>query len=513
MSAAAVPSRIVLPTVLLAAITALLWLSYSFAASYGLFGSNAVVTVFRVAAVLASAALFMLVGAYAVVRLGFGWLLRYEPTQLQRGLVVALLGLLAAGAALAYFGFDLGPILTASALLSAIIGLSAQPLLGSLLSGLSLHRLVRIGDGVMLNGEQVRITSLNWRSVSAMRPDGSAVVVPNARLADSTLEVLPYDRPTRAEVIVDVPAAAAPHHVRKLVTGIIEDFAEVDASQPISVLPQKSPGSGALASYRASFWVSRYAVRHDLEGRVLRRCWYAFRREGFAPPADASGRGPADLAPEILLSAVCAALRTPRGRGPAAAESPAAAVISAGEQLLYDAGERIVLPERLAGRFCILVDGQLSPITAGERLRGAAPEPQPAADDELGRAASLARIERALATRVGPFAARLVARAAAGNASLGAVCNAVAEEIDDPQQREEFLREVSPPARETRGPGFLFRCERDPARRLTPQPPLRAVDYALLLIAPESALTMAVPLTHRETSELDSTTTARAPST
>jgi hypothetical protein len=85
----------------------------------------------------------------------------------------------------------------------------------------------------------------------------------------------------------------------------------------------------------------------------------------------------------------------------------------------------------------------------------------------------------------------LVARASADGAGLAAVCAAVAGEIDDSQQREDFLREASPPAQQTRGPGFLFRCQRDPAQRLAPHPPLRAIDYALLLVTPESALTTA----------------------
>jgi len=490
--AAAMSSRFLLPTLLLVAVTALLWLSYGFAAQNQLFGSSAVPTLFRIAAVLASAALFVLVGAYAVVRLGFAWLLQYEPTHLQRGLVIALLGFIAAATALAYFGLDLAPILTASALLSAIIGLSAQPLLGSLMSGLSLHRMIRIGDGVMLNGEQVRITSLNWRSVVASRPDGTAVIVPNARLADSTLEVLPHDRSTRVEVVVELPAALAPHRVRKLVCGIIDEFPEVDQTQPMTVLPQKSPGTGALASYRASFWVSRYSARADVEGRVLRRCWYAFRREGLAPPAEVPGHQPAELAPEILLSAVCAALRTPRGRGSDATESPAAAVIAAGEQLLYDAGERIVLPERLADRFCILIDGQLAQIDPdGEGFENIERRLREGSDGDLSRAASLSRIERALAACIGPYAGPLVARASANGASLAAICAAVAGEIDDPQQRASFLHEASPPSQPARGPGFLFRCQRDPAQRIAPHPPLRAIDFALLLVAPESALTIA----------------------
>jgi hypothetical protein len=99
VSAGPLSTRAVLPTLLLVAITALLWLCYGFAASYELFGSSAVSTVFRIAAVLASAVLFMVVGSYLVMRLGFAWLFEYEPTQLQRGLVLALLGFVAAGTA------------------------------------------------------------------------------------------------------------------------------------------------------------------------------------------------------------------------------------------------------------------------------------------------------------------------------------------------------------------------------------------------------------------------------
>ena len=121
--------RFVLPVLLLTAITALLWVSYGFAAAYHLFGSAAFASTFRIAAALATAVLFIFVGAHLIVRLVFAWLLQYEPTQLQRGLVIALLSFIAAAMALAYFGLDVGTILTTSALVSAIIGLSVQPLL------------------------------------------------------------------------------------------------------------------------------------------------------------------------------------------------------------------------------------------------------------------------------------------------------------------------------------------------------------------------------------------------
>jgi small-conductance mechanosensitive channel len=476
--------RFVLPVLLLIAITALLWLSYGFASTYQLFGSAALASIFRAAAAIATASLFVVVAAQLVVRLGFGWLLQYEPTQLQRGLVVALLSFIAAAIALAYFGLDLSTILTTSALVSAIVGLSVQPLLGSLMSGLTLHRLIRVGDGVLLNGEQVEITALNWRSVVARRPNGSAVVVPNARLADNTLEVLAHDRPTRAEVLVELPTTIAPHRARKLVTQIIEDFPEVDSTEPIVVLPQKYPGSNPLTTYRVAFWVSQYAVRADVEGRLLRRTWYAFRRERLTSDTAALPDRGSDADAATLASAVGAALRKSHAHPNDVPETLVKSVIAAGESLLYDDGERILLPERLAGCLCVLIEGQLSEIVPAAMPANAAARP----GYELTRAGSLALIERALAARIGPYAAYSVARASAHGASLAAICTAVAVEIDDANERESFLREASPPAQEMWGPGFLFRCHRDSSQRLASEPPMRAVDHALVLVAPEAVL-------------------------
>ena len=272
--------RFVLPLLLLIAITALLWMSYGFASTYRLFGSAAFSSIFQVGALVSTAILFVFVTATLVVRVGFAWLLQNEPTQLQRGLIVAVLTFIAAAIALWYSGLDLSTILTTSALVSAIVGLSVQPMLASLMSGLTVHRLIRIGDGVLLDGEHVEITSLNWRSVMARRTNGSVVFVPNARLADGTLQVLAHDRPTRAEVKLDVPTSVAPHRVRKLVTELVDDFAEVDSMLPVVVLPVAYEASKPLTGYRVEFWVRHYAQRTAVEGRVLRRFWYAFQREG-----------------------------------------------------------------------------------------------------------------------------------------------------------------------------------------------------------------------------------------
>src|SRR6185369_11493250 len=132
-----------------------------------------------------------------------------------------------------------------------------------------------------------------------------------------------------------------------------------------------------------------------------------------------------------------------------------------------DAGERIVLPDRLDSHFCILVDGKVAQIDPeGAGFEAAQRRVLAGGDGDVSRAASLARIERALAARIGPYAAQIVERASAGGASLLAIYAAVTAGIEDPQQRASFLREASPPDEQTRGPGFMFRCRRDAAQRL-----------------------------------------------
>jgi small-conductance mechanosensitive channel len=498
MSRAKALAQFVLPLLLLVVITLLLWTSYGVASSYRLFGSAAFSAVFYVAAVASTVILFVFVTGTLLMRIGFEWLRQPEPTQLQRRLIIAMLTFIAAAVALWYSGFDPRAIITTSALVSAVVALSVQPMLGSLMSGLTVHRQIRIGDAVLLDGAPVEITSLNWRSVSGRKDDGTAVVVPNAKLADGMLHVLAHDQPVRADVRLDIPRSVAPHRLRKLVAELVYDFQEVDPTQPVVTLPFGDDSSrlhAGLASawpagsigYRIQFWVRHYAQRADVEGRVLRRFWYAFQRENIVAAADGCPEARVDGDPARHLNAVMAAL-SKTARPAATLEEASRAALAAGETLLYDEGERIVLPLRLTSRACVLLEGALSEVTASERNGNAAWTTMGHARHELTRTVWLSLIERALIQRIGPYATWAVERAAAGGATRAEVCEVVAREIDDPIERDAFLREASPSTESVSGPGLLFGCARDTAHRLVANPPLRVVDYALILAVPESAL-------------------------
>lgn len=466
---------------LLAVLTALLWLATGFARSHHVFGAGGLPTVLHIAAALATAALFVAVCSQVVLRYGFARLLNIEPTELQRGLVAAAFGFAATITVLAHFGFDFRSILVFSTLIAAVVGLAVQPVLGSLISGLAAQRVVGVGDGILLGGDVVVITALRWRSVIARRPDGVKVVLPNARLVENNLEILPRDVPVRAEARFDVASTIPPHRLQKVLSDLIADFPDIDRTRPVRLMalnidralpyPVAPADTGpATIRYRAAFWVRHFSKRGDAESLILQRLWYGLRREGLLPSGD-----------EIRLStsAVAAALQrldNEAALGFASQLTSADVLVGAGRALLYHEGEHVALPPDLTGQFGLLVDGLLA-----DSPGVAAP-----AGSGLTREASIDHIKRLLADQIGPYASYAVDQAAHHGASLATICATVADEIEDDGRREEFLAAADMPTEQIHRPGLLFRT-RIEAGCVLSQRPLRVVGHALILVAPDWA--------------------------
>jgi small-conductance mechanosensitive channel len=474
----------VLTLVLLAAITGLLWLSYQFASEFSLFASTAIPGVLHVAAAAATASLFIIAVGQLILRAGFAAYMQVEPTGLQRGLVLSLLTFAAVAAVLANFGLDLSTILTTSALVTALIGLSIQPTLSSLLSGLTIDRALKVGDGVLINGEAMEIASLNWRAVVGQMSDGRKLIIPNSKLADGTLEVLSRTQPTRIEATINVNAAIAPHQTSKIIGQILADMEEVDLTQPVVLTATEAGTSASIAPYRVTFWVLHFSQRDTAKGNFLRRVWYTFQRENLAEWANTADSKRHDV---DALAAVRKALKSV-GLSPGDSvglETTAKNIAETGEMLSYGDGERIILPKRLAGLNCILVSGTLA--DALSPADSATPVPTSRLAD-TSRQAWIKRIERLLALRIGPYAEHATRAAASHRLPIAEVCASVAKEIDDPAEREAFVREVNPPAERTHPPGLLFRSRYDELDRLWSDPPLRAVDHAVIVTMPSNLL-------------------------
>lgn len=468
-------SLLSLPVVLgLGLLAALLWLSYAFAATYRVFGVATIMNALHVAAAAVTAILIIVAVGHIFMRHAFERMLRAPPTDVQQRLIVVVVCFVVLATVLGHFDLGFSTVLIISVLLAAIVGLSLQPMLVGLMSGLAVDRAVKIGDAFLLNGEAVEVTSLDPTSVVGMRADGTTIVLPNARFAADTMAILPRGRSVRVEARFDAPQTMAPHRLQRIVADLVADLAETDLFQPIVVAPvNPAPGLPAPAEAMPVRYGVSYAVRSftDLgksEARVLRRLWYALRRERGAP---------VEMSPQDLLRATADALRT-RGAHDVKPE----AIVEAGEALLYDDGERISLPARLVGCVGLLVDGALAETHSNPA--GGSP------GQDLTWDASLGRIKDLLSWRIGPYADYAVDRAAADATSLTAICTTVAAEIEDPAERARFLEAARRPDERIRlhDPGYGFRTRLSQAGRLLSQPPLEATGHAVILAVPEQAL-------------------------
>jgi hypothetical protein len=362
------------------------------------------------------------------------------------------------------------------------------------MAGLTIDRALRVGDGLLINDQVVEITALSWRTVVGQRPDGGRIILPNSRLADNTIEVLPRTQPAQVEAVIKIKAAIPPHEVSEIVDQILADMDAVDLTQPEIVTAMDADITGRRAQYRITFWVRHYSQRDTAEGNFRRRAWYAFRRQSSAERADTAHSKQDEAAVARALEQALRTAKLVQGDS----EVSAAAIkslIEAGEILSYGDGERIILPARLADHLYVLVSGTLAEALpfVEVQVSSVSNAKQPISAAPTTRQGWLDRIQRSLALRIGPYAEHATRIAAGNAASIAEVCATVAMEIEDPAKREAFVSEVNAPSERIHQPGLLFRSNRDRVRRLWSDPPLRAVDHAEIIAVPSALLERHLP--------------------
>ena len=201
-----------------------------------------------------------------------------------QGLVYFLLLL----ALLREIGLEPGQLLTTSALLTAVIGLSLQDTLGNLVAGLSvqIQRPFNVGDWIQFDADKNnvgRVIEINWRATTLVTLDDVEVVVPNGALAKAALRV--YSRPTttvRRNLFVQVAYEVPPKRVHEVLLDAIKDTPGVLKDPPPNVVTNSYLDSGI--EYWVRIYVNQFARRDIIEGAVRDRIWYAFQRTGIAFP-------------------------------------------------------------------------------------------------------------------------------------------------------------------------------------------------------------------------------------
>ncbi|HSW00050.1 MAG TPA: mechanosensitive ion channel family protein [Sedimentisphaerales bacterium] len=188
-------------------------------------------------------------------------------------------------------GFEIGVLLTSTAIVTGVIGFAMQGVLGNLLAGMSLHacRTLGVGEWIHVDGVKGQVILVNWRETRVRTLGGHVVIVPNSKIADA--KIYNYSSPTnlrRHEVLVAASYGDPPADVIAALTEAADCIPSVE----------KHPAPDAYITgfkdfcieYALRFWSKHYERRTAIEGDVMRMIWYKFQRRGIEIPFPMSGR-------------------------------------------------------------------------------------------------------------------------------------------------------------------------------------------------------------------------------
>lgn len=188
-------------------------------------------------------------------------------------------------------GINITPFLATSAILTAVLGLALQGVLGNILAGLSLHftRSFSRGDWVKIGETEGIVIETNWRETRILDRASNMIVLPNNAVASGILTNFSQPDPKAAITMpLKVGYEAAPSTVLATLTASAREVADVAASPaPLAyILGYDDLG----VSYLLKFWIQDYQRKFSIQTEVGRRVWYKFKRLGIAIPMPVTGQ-------------------------------------------------------------------------------------------------------------------------------------------------------------------------------------------------------------------------------
>lgn len=249
-------------------------------------GDSNVAHVLVVIAVLFVLASIARAAVALVLDVGIGRRMSRPAPKIIRDLVLGITYVFVGLASLRAAGIEPGSLLTTSALLTAVIGLSLQETLGNLFAGLALQMQspFEVGDWIQFGTDHKtvgKVLEINWRATKLLTLDEVEVIVPNGNLGKAAISN--YSKPSpriRRSIYVAVASTTPPRKVQRIIADCIKGSFGVVDDPPPSVVTSDFNDSGIQLWVR--FWTNEFQKWGIVEGEVRDRIWYALAREGIA---------------------------------------------------------------------------------------------------------------------------------------------------------------------------------------------------------------------------------------
>jgi small-conductance mechanosensitive channel/CRP-like cAMP-binding protein len=215
------------------------------------------------------------------------WLHQHVP-KIFVDLIQAFVYLLALLLTLIAAGVDPLSLLTGSAVLTVVLGLSLKDTLGNLFAGIAIQaqQPFEIGDWIQFDPNPLhigRVVETNWRAITVITLDEVEVTVPNGTLGIGS--VVNFTKPqvySRRSLYVHAPYGVPPRQVQALIVRAISESFGVLREPPPSVVTNAFDERGV--QYWVRFFTDRFDVRDGVDGAARDCIWYALHRAGIAIP-------------------------------------------------------------------------------------------------------------------------------------------------------------------------------------------------------------------------------------
>ncbi|ACK49426.1 MscS Mechanosensitive ion channel [Methylocella silvestris BL2] len=184
--------------------------------------------------------------------------------------------LLSAGVALSYLGLSFERLAIVAGALSVGIGFGLQSIVNNFVSGLILlwERAVRVGDWIVVGGDQGFVRRINVRSTEIETVDRSQVIIPNSSLISGVVKnLVRNDRSGRVLIEVAVNASANPEEVREVL------FATAKANDRVLKIPAPQIYFTGMSGATLNFELAAFVADVETMARVRSDLHFAIFKE------------------------------------------------------------------------------------------------------------------------------------------------------------------------------------------------------------------------------------------